>query len=212
MMLLNDISTMDTDQESMIKIRDAYVYDLFESVKASKFPMAVHASYADTVITATQLRLANATPGSGHDNYLQGIHVAFTMDITVKALVEAERYHFLEIVSSTSTMHRITSFDLNECYCKYVDPRMISVMNELVCEYNEMAPDDPRRDEQYLKILYSNPCGFTYTIRFTTNYRQLKTIYNQRRNHRLPEWREFCRWIEGLPYSEFITGKKGEAK
>ena len=42
--------------------------------------------------------------------------------------------------------------------------------------------------------------------RLTTNYRSLKTIYSQRKNHRLPEWREFCEWIETLPYSEFITG------
>ena len=39
----------------------------------------------------------------------------------------------------------------------------------------------------------------------TTNYRQLKTIYCQRRTHRLPEWRVFCEWIETLPYADFIT-------
>ena len=62
-------------------------------------------------------------------------------------------------------------------------------------------------NERYLQILYSNPCGFRLTARMTTNYRQLKTIYLQRRTHRLPEWRAFCAWIETLPYSEFITGK-----
>ena len=98
-------------------------------------------------------------------------------------------------------MHRITKFDLNEAYCKYVDPRMIAVMKELVCIYN----DDPT-PENYLRVLYSNPVGFTYTMRITTNYRQLKTIYKQRRNHRLPEWREFCEWIERLPCSDLITG------
>ena len=62
-------------------------------------------------------------------------------------------------------------------------------------------------NERYLQILYSNPCGFRITARMTTNYRQLKTIYLQRRTHRLPEWRAFCGWIETLPCSEFITGK-----
>ena len=61
---------------------------------------------------------------------------------------------------------------------------------------------------RYLQILYSNPAGFELTARMTTNYRQLKTIYTQRRSHRLPEWQDFCRWIETLPHSEFITGGK----
>mgnify|MGYP002519675587 CR=1 FL=1 len=59
--------------------------------------------------------------------------------------------------------------------------------------------------EKYLEILYSNPAGFKLTARMTTNYRQLKTIYAQRKNHRLPEWRAFCEWIETLPNADFIT-------
>jgi hypothetical protein len=51
----------------------------------------------------------------------------------------------------------------------------------------------------------SNPCGFKLTAGMTTNYRQLKTIYNQRKNHRLPEWRDFCTWITLLPFAELIT-------
>ena len=62
--------------------------------------------------------------------------------------------------------------------------------------------------EKYLEILYSNPCGFRLVAGMTTNYRQLKTIYSQRKNHRLPEWTAFCKWIETLPYfKEFILGK-----
>ena len=59
----------------------------------------------------------------------------------------------------------------------------------------------------YLEILYNNPAGFRLTAGMTTNYRQLKTIYAQRKNHRLPEWREFCKWIQTLPHSELIIGK-----
>ena len=62
--------------------------------------------------------------------------------------------------------------------------------------------------QKYLEILYSNPCGFKLTARMTTNYRQLKTIYYQRKNHRLPEWRVFCEWVETLPYfKELILDK-----
>jgi hypothetical protein len=81
-------------------------------------------------------------------------------------------------------------------------------MHELLDEYNAMDDNDPAKAEKMLSLLYTNPCGFTYTIRFTTDYRQLKTIYIQRHDHRIPEWREICAWIEKLPHSELITGKR----
>ena len=162
------------------------------------------------------------------DNFLNGIVVQFDLTFTVKAWTEAERYHFLDFVSSQSTMHRITKFDLDKAYIKHVHPIMISQMEVMVNWYNECVKhkgdwewfsyssidiendEDYKEymDELYLEILYSNPCGMKLTARMTTNYRQLKTIYAQRKSHRLPEWREFCEWIEGLPHSEWITGKE----
>lgn len=175
------------------------IYGLLPSVQASKFPMSTDTNTSPEP-TETTYRLAQCEPGSGHDQFLTGIVVQFNLTLTNKAWVEAERYHFLDFVSSQSTMHRIAKFDLDQAYIDYVDPRMVEVMKALVAEYNS----DPT-PEKYLRVLYSNPAGFRLTARMTTNYRQLKTIYRQRRNHRLPEWRAFCEWIETLPYSEWIT-------
>ena len=100
-------------------------------------------------------------------------------------------------------MHRITKFDLDKAYIGYTDREIIDRMKVLVEEYNAMPTPD-----NYLRVLYSNPAGFTYTLRITTNYRQLKTIHKQRETHTLPEWREFCEWIEHLPHSELIIGKQ----
>lgn len=175
------------------------IYGLLPSVQASKFPMSTDTNTSPEPTEMTY-RLAQCEPGSGHDQFLTGIVVQFNLTLTNKAWVEAERYHFLDFVSSQSTMHRIAQFDLDQAYIDYVDPRMVEVMKALVAEYNS----DPT-PEKYLRVLYSNPAGFRLTARMTTNYRQLKTIYRQRRNHRLPEWRAFCEWIETLPYSEWIT-------
>lgn len=187
----------------MIQIHNVKIYDMTESIAAAKYPMQVDPNPNDDRLTVTLVKLAQRDMGTGHDNWLCGIRVAFDISLTVKCLVELERYHFADIVSSNSTMHRITKFDLDKSYCKYVDSRMIAVMKELVCRYNnDLTP------ENLLAVLYSNPCGFTYTMRIDTNYRQLKTMYNQRKNHRLPEWQEFCRWIETLPHAELITNDK----
>jgi hypothetical protein len=184
-------------------ITNAKVYGLDESVIRAKYPMAVDVSALDCSITKGILALANCEKGTGHDNWLNGVIVQFDLTCTVKAWTEAERYHFLDFVSSQSTMHRIAWFDLDKQYDDHVDPRIIAIVTELRDRYRETG--DP---EDYLRLLMSNPCGFKLTAGMTTNYRQLKTIYAQRKNHRLPEWCEFCAWIERLPYAgHFITGK-----
>lgn len=153
--------------------------------------------------------LATSKAGAGDDNFLNGIIVQFDLTFSNKAWVELQRYHFIDFISSQSTMHRITKFNLDEAYNEYVDTRIIEIMKELVAEYNNKELAD-RTAEDYLRILYSNPAGFELTAGMTTNYRQLKTIYKQRKAHRLPEWREFCNWLKKLPNSEWITGENNE--
>lgn len=175
-------------------ITNIKVYGLDESIVRAKYPMSIDTSILNADITNGILALSNCKKGTGHDQWLTGVIVQFDLTYTVKAWTEAERYSFLNFVSSQSTMHRIAKFDLDNQYSEYTDPRSIAIVKELVTKYNET-----KNHEDYLRILMSNPCGFKLTAGMTTNYRQLKTIYAQRRNHRLPEWREFCAWIETLP-------------
>ena len=184
-------------------ISNVCVYGLEASIKRSKYPMSIDTSTCTSEVTKTIFNLAQSPVGSGHDNWLNGIIVQFDLTFTNKAWVEAERYHFLDFVSSQSTMHRITKFDLDKAYIEYTDPRMIEIMQQLVDQYNTNPTPD-----NYLKVLYSNPAGFKLTAGMTTNYRQLKTIYYQRKNHRLPEWRVFTEWIETLPmFKELILNE-----
>lgn len=205
-------------------ISNVDIYDLEKSLIASGYPMRtkdiIHDLNDNDISRGRRLVEATLGGNTAHHQFLTGIRVNFDMTFTNKGWVEAERYRFLEFVSSQSTMHRITKFDLEKQYIEYVDPRIIEIMKEKVAEYNELvshkpAPDSPKEvledyaflcAEKYLGILYSNPAGFKLTARMTTNYRCLRNIYIQRRNHRLPEWRAFCRWIETLPYAnEFLT-------
>ena len=193
-------------------ISDAYVYGLDEAIKASKYPMSTDVDKCTSEITDRTRQLGNVDTGTGHDNFLKGIVVQFDWKFTPKLSVEVERYHFIDFVSSQSTMHKITKFDLDKAYIKYVDKRCINVIKEKVEEYNKLSTMVTTSDldstikhtellkEKYLEILYSNPCGIFLTARMTTNYQQLKTIYQQRRNHRLPQWQWYCDWIENLPH------------
>lgn len=177
-----------------VVISNLHIYGFDNAVRGSKFPMITDIDKATSEITKTTYILAQSEKGSGHDQMLTGIIAQFDLTFTVKAWTEAERYHFFDFISSQSTMHRISKFDLSQQYSEYVDRRIIDIMNELKDRYNETQDK-----EDYLRLLYSNPCGFKLTAAMTTNFRQLKTIYYQRKNHRLPEWITFCKQLEAIP-------------
>lgn len=191
-----------------IEIDNVVVSGLEESIKASKYPMSVNIDVLNSDITKTVTSLAQSGKGEGHDQFLTGINVSFDVKFSLKAWTEAERYRFLYFVSSQSTMHRISRFDVKTQCNKYVDKCILRRFEEIKQDYLDEPDDSPNKDKKYLKLLYNIPSGFMLTARLTTNYRQLKTIYTQRKNHRLPEWHEFCSWIETLPHSEFIVGKQ----
>ena len=200
-------------------ITNLRVYDLEESIVASGYAMINHydESVAKTqaeVIRAEQfygtleddkhykraLKLTKAPLNSGHPNFLSGILVSMDVTFTNKVFVEWERYHFQQIVTSQSTMHKLSKFDLNNSFIEYVDPHIIIHLKAIQKEYNE----NPTK-ENYLKLVYSCPSGLRLTARVSTNYLQLMTMYRQRRNHRLPEWQQFCQELLELPmFYEFL--------
>lgn len=211
-----------------MRVDNVKIYDLEESIIASGYPMRTEVGMRelDEKDFKRALKLTEASDRNpAHAQFLTGIRVNFDLTCTNKMWVEAERYRFLEFISSQSTMHRITKFNIREQYNEYVDPRIIEIMEEKIEEYNdlfkykekilqrihsdvEVYKINETIHQKYLEILYSNPSGFNLTARMTTNYRCLRNIYLQRHDHRLPEWREFCKWIETLPYANELLIRK----
>ena len=105
-------------------ISNVHVYGLEDALRGSRYPMATDLSSVSSDIDPMRIKLAQCGLGEGHDNFLNGVLVQFDLTFTNKAWVEAERYHFLDFISSQSTMHRITKFDLDKAYISYVDPRL----------------------------------------------------------------------------------------
>ena len=144
-----------------IKIEDVVsnveVYGLHNAIKGSKYPMSVDISKVTDEPTNTIKKLWSSGKAEGHDQSLTGVIVQFDLTFTVKAWTEAERYHFLDFISSQSTMHRITKFDLDKEYIEYVDKVMINRMKGLVERYNAMTKEQQNSDEGkelYLKIAF----------------------------------------------------------
>lgn len=203
-----------------MKIDDVHVYDMNESILASGFPKSI--ALEPTVSTSYLVekdfkradKLSSAPIGSGHDCFLKGIVCAFNVTASQNWWLQFGRYKFANIVSSTSKMHTLVeklATKGNACYDAFVDEAIMKRMGELVEEYIN-AKDKEEKDSLFLKLAYSCPMGYLLTARVSTNYLQLKTIYAQRKNHKLPEWIKFTKFIGSLPHSDWIYGTKGTTK
>lgn len=193
------------------------IYDMCESIIASGLPMQAEykedefernvsflkiARRENTISENPHfkraVKLANNPVGSGHCNFLSGILVSANVTATIKWWEQFQRYHFKQIVSSQSTMHRLRkmmqtgTIKFNENTDKAVIAKFMDLLN------NENTTDE--------QLAYSCPMGLELTARITTNYLQLKTIKMQRKNHRLAEWKEFVKFIDSLPYSKELIG------
>ena len=198
-----------------MEIKHVHVYGINETLSYARFPMlpldkpeiAFQEEEGNKTLGRAK-RLGNTPIGSGHDNFLKGITVVFDVDFTNKVWVQAERYHWFEIISSMSTVHALTKTSIDESmFCEWADKVIIDRLIEIQQTYT----NNPTKDN-LLRLLYSCPAGITVRAGITTNYRQLKTIYEQRHNHVLPEWREFCQFLLTLPhFAEWCVPMKGAA-
>ena len=153
---------------------------------------------------------------SCHSNYLTGILVSFDVIYPCYWSPESQRYHWFNIVTSSSKMHRLCKMRGEEYFNKYTDKRSIAILQEKIDKYNSIEDNtwtvDSPKYIAFMEMLSSCPQGLELFEHVTTNYKQLQTIYAQRKNHKLLEdWGPFCKMIEGLPYAkELIIGNKEE--
>lgn len=190
----------------MVEISNVNVYDLEESINACRNSMRIvpdHDDFYKDLIRAE--RLCNNPINSGEINFLKGIRVSFDIKYPGYFSPELQRYHFIDIVSSSSKMHKLSVLGANdESFNKYTDPRSIQVLQELIDKYNANKNYD-----NFMRMLSSCPQGIELFMRVSTNYACLRNIWIQRKNHKLKEdWGAFCEFIEKLPYfHEFIEHK-----
>lgn len=194
----------------MVEISNIKVYDFMESVIACRNAMRLTPpEYTEEEFEASlprAIKLANTPQGSAHSNFLCGIRVAYDIKYPAYFTPELQRYHFNDIVTSSSKMHKLINMNMDLAFNEYVTEDSIAQMKNLIQIYNR-----DKSYENFMRVLSNCPLGIEMFMRCTTNYLQLKTIYNQRKTHRLKEdWQEG--FIDGLvkqlPYhKEFITGE-----
>lgn len=150
--------------------------------------------------------------GSEHCKFLRQIYVGF--DITLPRYVwsEFDTYHF-NTKNSCSTMHKLFRKDepittdlfvYNEGE-EHIIQAIVYELN-LLREGYYLSEDSKVRNDLLRRAKQILPEGFLQKRTVSTNYAELRSIYFQRRHHRLPEWQVVCKFIESLPYAEeFLT-------
>lgn len=186
------------------QIGNEFVYGIERAVKASGNPMRTEldTSAANDKDFLRAQKLGACHSGEGHDNFLKGITVQLDVVAPLYWWKEAQRYHWFDFVSSESTMHCLLKFDVTTQCVSETDPAILARMKELVAEYNSIPADEAHLVEQKAKwrvLVASLPEGFCLGATMVTNYQQLKTMYTQRRHHKLNEWQQFCDFCEKLP-------------
>lgn len=166
-------------------------------------------------------RLSNA--GTEHRKYMRMMPVYVRITAPLYWWKEFDTYKVGTVANSCSTMHKIQEkeFTLDDFSHEHLDIRTRKILEETIKALNDYRyiyinynPDDfeikgcPSKKDIWWQMIQLLPSSYNQTRNVMMNYEVLANIYRQRKNHKLDEWREFCKWIESLPYSEMITGKE----
>ena len=174
-------------------------------------------------------RLSNA--GTEHRKYMRMMPVYVRITAPLYWWKEFDTYKIGTVANSCSTMHKIAEkeFTLEDFSCEHLGVFIPAEKNDGVEDYKNLwiasleetidylnvartfynRETDPKLKKDYWwQMIQLLPSSYNQTRNVMFNYEVLANIYRQRKNHKLDEWREFCKWIETLPYSELIVDQE----
>lgn len=149
--------------------------------------------------------------GTDHRKFMRMIVVYVDITAPMYWWKEFDTYKVGTVRNSCSTMHKIqakkfTSDDFSDEWLLNREEDLIPTINKLN-RYRELFIET--KDKVYWwQMIQLLPSSYNQRSTVMLNYEVLSNMYHSRKNHKLDEWREFCDWIEKLPYSELITGEK----
>ena len=162
--------------------------------------------------------------GTDHRKFMRMIVVYVDITAPLYWWKEADTYKVGTVRNSCSTMHKITGkeFTLDDFSHEHLIPEAVSFLNDIIDCLNDARKAYLYYDEEkdkltvdidkkglWWNIIQLLPSSYNQKATLMLNYEVLANMYHSRKNHKLDEWREFCKWIETLPYSELITGGTG---
>lgn len=159
-----------------------------------------------------------AKAGTDHRKFMRMMPVYVRITAPLYWWKEFDTYKVGTVANSCSTMHKIQEnrFTLEDFSCEHLEnswlanlKETIKLLNEARGAYNWCNTD--AKKEWWWQMIQLLPSSYNQTRNVMLNYEVLANIYHSRKNHKLDEWRDFCKWIEDkVPYSWLITGEDKE--
>ena len=168
------------------------------------------------------MKLRNA--GTDHRKFMRMIVVYANITAPLYWWKEFDTYKVGTVANSCSTMHKIADkeFTLDDFSCEHLYQETYDLFRLTVDHLNKVrdiylhggvlrvgeAPAwfGPKDKEIWWQMIQLLPSSYNQKRTVMLNYEVLANMYESRKNHKLDEWRDFCKWAETLPYSELITG------
>ena len=152
--------------------------------------------------------------GTDHGKFMRMITVYLDITAPLYWWKEFDTYKVGTVANSCSTMHKIHAkeFTLDDFTHEHLEnswlihlKETIKLLNEAREAYNWCNTD--AKKEWWWQMIQLLPSSYNQRRTVMLNYEVLANMYKSRKNHKLDEWVDFCKWIETLPYSELITGE-----
>lgn len=219
----------------MIKIENESVSSISRAIYSARNAMnswdKSDSDLEKDIVGSNDLALAKrlCSAGTDHRKFMRMITVYVDITAPLYLLKELDQYKVGTVSNSCSTMHKIHAkeFTLDDFSHEHLDDDWNDRKN--LVAYNDEYFNTPlcvmewiievlnnyrdlyleTKDKKYwYEMIQLLPSSYNQRRTYLLNYEVLANIYKSRKGHRLDEWRTFCDWIEGLPYSELITGKE----
>ena len=203
----------------MIKIERTSVMNLENAIRGARNPMnswdRMDSEYDDEgnyVLGENDLSLAVrlAKAGNDHRKYLRMIFVSVDVTAPLYWWKEYDTYKVGTVANSCSTMHKIhaKAFERDDFSCDRMSDFALECLDNTIAALEDRRQKflETKESAYWHDMIQLLPSSYNQMRTCTMNYENLINIYYARRNHKLPEWHEFCDWIASLPYArELIT-------
>lgn len=158
-----------------------------------------------------QLMKKLAKSGTDHRKFMRMIPVYVDITAPLYWWKEFDTYKVGTVANSCSTMHKIhdKKFTLDDFSHEHLQAPMVEILKHTIHGLNDardayLSSKDKLMWWQMIQLL---PSSYNQKRSIMLNYEVLANIYKSRKNHKLDEWRDFCKWMEDLPFSYLITGE-----
>lgn len=202
----------------MIKLERVDVMNLENAIRGARNPMnswhrmdSEYNEAGEYILGKNDLDLGQrlCKAGSDHRKFLRQIFLSVDISAPMYWWKEYDTYKVGTTANSTSTMHKIHSkvFEREDFSCDHMDESTLKVLDVIIEQLEALRGNfNETKDKVYwYSMIQLLPSSYNQMRTCTMTYENLRNMYHARKNHKLEEWRIFCKWVETLPYAaEFL--------